>query len=135
MECDRVFVYGTLRRGARADIHARYLGERAEFVGKGTVAGRLWRVSWYPALTAASVATDRVVGEVYRLREPVRMLAELDRFEVCDLSRPEESEYTRRIAEVGFVDGRGVSAWCYYYLGSIDGMKRIAAGDFAGESV
>jgi gamma-glutamylcyclotransferase (GGCT)/AIG2-like uncharacterized protein YtfP len=135
MESDLVFVYGTLRSVARADIHDRYLGRRADFIGNGTVAGKLWRVSWYPALTLGTSPEDRVVGEVYRLRRPAEMLAELDRFEVCDLSRPEESEYTREIVEVRRADEEPVSAWCYRYLGSVAGLIRIISGDFAGESV
>jgi gamma-glutamylcyclotransferase (GGCT)/AIG2-like uncharacterized protein YtfP len=134
MESDLVFVYGTLRPAARSDIHDRYLGNRADLIGLGTVAGKLWRVSWYPALTLGTSLEDRVFGEIYRLRKPDKMLAELDRFEVCDLSRPEESEYTREIVEVRRADEAPVSAWCYRYLGSVAGLTRIISGDFAGES-
>ena len=51
MDCDHIFVYGTLRKTIRPDVHARYLGGRSEFVGLGTIEGELWRVTWYPAMT------------------------------------------------------------------------------------
>jgi len=135
MECDRIFVYGTLRRAARPDIHRQFLGEKAEFVGAGRVAGRLWRVDWYPALTEAEAEGEEVRGELYRLKDPVASLAELDRFEVCDLARPEVSEYTRRVVPVQMHDGSQQIAWCYFYLGSVAGLKRIESGDFAADSV
>ena len=110
MECDRIFVYGTLRKASRPDIHNRFLGTRAELLGRGTARGRLWRVSWYPALTQ-SAAGERVVGEVYRLSDPSSMIAELDTFEVCDLNNPSESEYTREIVTVVLEDGIELAAW------------------------
>ena len=129
MECDRIFVYGTLRKAARPDVHDRFLGKRAELLGRGTAPGRLWRVSWYPALTQ-SAADERVVGEVYRLSEPAEMIAELDNFEVCDLENPERSEYTREIVTVALEDGSKRTAWCYFFLGSTEGLSHIKSGDF-----
>lgn len=134
MDCDLIFVYGTLRRAARDDIHSRYLGERAEAIGKGTVCGKLWRVSWYPALTHGDADTDRVTGEVYRLSDPDGMITELDRFEVCDLARPEESEYTREIVDMRLAAGGTLRAWCYFFLGPVAGLERIESGDFTGHS-
>lgn len=131
MKSDLVFVYGTLRRSVRPDIHERFLGEQAEFVGRGTVPGRLWRVSWYPALTRAEQAVDRVVGEVFRLRDALQMLSELDDFEVCDLSNPAKSEYTRELLEVALEDDSTVQAWCYIYLGEPDDLEWIRSGDFS----
>jgi len=130
MECDRIFVYGTLRRAARPDVHERFLGARAEFLGRGTVSGRLWRVSWYPALTRGA-ADERVMGEVYRLSEPATMIAELDTFEVCDLQNPAQSEYTRKVVTVAMDDGSEITAWCYFFLGPTEGLSRIKMGDFA----
>ena len=132
MQCDRIFVYGTLRREARRDVHEQFLGSRAEFLGKGAVQGRLWRVSWYPALTQGA-ERERVVGEVYRLSDPPTMLAELDRFEVCDLHDPAASEYTRKIVPVEMhdVEAKELTAWCYFFLGSTAGLTHLKTGDFA----
>jgi gamma-glutamylcyclotransferase (GGCT)/AIG2-like uncharacterized protein YtfP len=124
---DHIFVYGTLRKAIRPDVHARYLGDQAEYVGSGTVAGELWRVSWYPAMTTGD---GRVFGEVYRLRDAGAWVG-LDEFEACDLGRPGTSEYTREIVPVDLVGGGNVSAWCYFYLGETGSLTRIETGDFA----
>lgn len=124
---DFLFVYGTLRKSVRPDVHARYLGERADFVANGTATGELWRVTWYPAMTRGE---GRVRGEVYRLRDAAAWKG-LDEFEACDLSRPERSEYTREVVPVVLDDGQEVLAWCYFYLGETDSLSKIETGDFA----
>ena len=128
MECDRIFVYGTLRNAVRPDVHARYLGTKARYLGTGDTAGDLWRVTWYPAMTFGG---GRVKGEVYQIGDP-RVWSELDEYEACDLERPETSEYTRKVVNVRLDDAREISAWCYFYLGKTGGLVRIASGDFAG---
>lgn len=122
-----LFVYGTLRKSVRPDVHARYLGEQAEFVAHGTATGDLWRVTWYPAMTRGS---GRVRGEVYRLRNTAAWIG-LDEFEACDLMRPDTSEYTREVIPVCLEGGEKVMAWCYFYLGETRGLQRIDTGDFA----
>lgn len=124
---DSIFVYGTLRKDVLSHIHARYLGDRAEYIGPATAAGDLWRVTWYPALTRGS---GRVRGEVYRLLDPAAWTG-LDEFEACDLANPESSEYTREIVPVRLDDGREIPAWCYFYLGETASLTRIDSGDFA----
>lgn len=127
MESDFIFVYGTLRRSVRPDVHERYLGERAEFVGEATAAGELWRVTWYPAMTRGD---GWVKGEVFRLID-LAAWAGLDEFEACDMERPAESEYTREVVPVRMQDGTELAAWCYFYLGETKGLVRIETGDFA----
>lgn len=127
MDCDHIFVYGTLRKTIRPDVHARYLGGRSEFVGLGTIEGELWRVTWYPAMTRGA---GRVKGEVYRITDS-GVWHGLDEFEACDLARPETSEYTREVVRVRLEDARDISAWSYFFLGDTRRLARISGGDFA----
>ena len=46
-------------------------------------------MSWYPALTRAEQAVDRVVGEVFGFIDALQMLSGVDDFEVCDLESGE----------------------------------------------
>jgi len=131
MDCDLIFVYGTLRASVRSDIHGQFLGDRAEFIGEGSVVGRLWKVSWYPAMTRAESPGERVKGEVYRLMARDQMMAELDEFEVCDLENPAESEYTRELVEVNLENGSVIGAWCYLFLGKTGLLMHIPDGDFS----
>ena len=71
---ERVFVYGTLRRGG--SNHFRMAN--AEFVTTATLHGRLYRIDWYPALVL-DPAGDEIQGEVFDV--PPEQMAELDAFE------------------------------------------------------
>jgi gamma-glutamylcyclotransferase (GGCT)/AIG2-like uncharacterized protein YtfP len=115
MKAERVFVYGTLRRGG--SNHFRM--EKAEFVTAGTVNGRLYQIDWYPGLVLDATA-DAVIGEIYQV--PPAVLEELDRFE--------GAEYRRLQTPVRLPDGETVSAWIWEWLGPVDESRRITSGDW-----
>jgi gamma-glutamylcyclotransferase (GGCT)/AIG2-like uncharacterized protein YtfP len=117
MKGERVFVYGTLRRGG--SNHFRMAG--AEFVTAGTVNGRLYQIDWYPGLVLDGTAGG-IVGEVYQVSPG--MLDELDRFE--------GPEYRRVQTLVRLPDGETVSAWVWEWLGTADETRRITGGDWLG---
>lgn len=109
---ERVFVYGTLKRGS--PYHALYLGGRGRYLGVARVAGELWDTGWgYPALVPGS---GWVHGELYGGLE-ADDLARLDEWE--DYHGPHHAnnlyERVRRI--VWWTDAQGrarpVSAWVY----------------------
>lgn len=60
----RLFVYGTLRRGA--PMHA-LIASDARLVGPATLAGRLYDLGAYPAFTDRESKRDVVRGELYEL--------------------------------------------------------------------
>lgn len=120
MKAERVFVYGTLRRGG--SNHFRM--EKAEFVTMGTVKGRLYRIDWYPGLVLDALA-DGIVGEIYQMSPAV--LEELDRFE--------GAEYRRLQTQVRLADGPTVSAWIWEWIGPVDESKRISSGDWFAPTV
>ena len=68
---DLFFAYGTLMRGAGGPWAAR-LEAMGGLLGRGSVAGRLFRVSWYPGMVEADGPGQRVQGEVWRLADPGR---------------------------------------------------------------
>ena len=98
-----VFLYGTLMRGERAH---RLLHGRAEFVGDGSVAGRLVSLGRYPGLVAGR---GRVRGEVWRLSAP-EVLRTLDEYEGYN--------FRRSTALVTLARGRRLRAMVYRYRGS-----------------
>lgn len=115
MKGERVFVYGTLRRGG--SNHFRMA--RAKFVTAGTVQGRLYQIDWYPGLVL-DAAADGIMGEIYQVSPTV--LEELDRFE--------GHEYRRLQTQVRLPDGESVSAWIWEWLGPVDETRRIKSGDW-----
>lgn len=125
-----LFVYGTLRRGSGTRIQAR-LEEEAAWLGPATVAGALYRVSWYPALVtlrtedavgvssgaacAAGPAVGsqqpkggrcaRVRGDLFRLADPQATLAWLDEYENVVPGDGRASEYRRVVEPVRLETG------------------------------
>ena len=121
----RVFVYGTLRRGA-SNAH-RMAGGR--LVAEGTVGGALIRIGWYPGLVA-DPGGGSVRGELWEVS--AELLAELDRFEGCDPQSGGGIEYQRVMATVRLDDGGEADAWVWKWRGQIDDHPRIAGGDWLG---
>ena len=92
-----LFVYGTLRR-AFDNEYARLLRASADFEREAAIRGRLHAPGPYVAF--APDGDEQVGGELYRLRQPERMLEALDDYE--------GEEYERVVVEV-----EGSPAWIY----------------------
>ncbi len=121
----RVFLYGTLRRGA---CNAQRMAG-GEFVSVGTVAGTLIRIDWYPGLVLDAEAGP-VRGEVWEVSR--ELLAELDRYEGCDPESGSGEDY-RRIMTPAQLDSGGKSeAWVWNWTGSVDDYPVIESGDWLG---
>lgn len=129
MNCDLLFVYGTLRRNARPDIHARFLSG-AEFMGEGTATGRLYQISWYPAMVSSGFPEHRVKGEIYRLTDFEEVITAIDEFEDFDPQQPDRGEYTRRVEPITRLDGSQLNAWLYLFLRDPSNATLIPSGDF-----
>jgi gamma-glutamylcyclotransferase (GGCT)/AIG2-like uncharacterized protein YtfP len=136
MTSDRLFVYGTLMRDFDHPM-AQLLARSADFIGTARCRGRLYLVRHYPGLVLSEDAADAVFGELYRLRQPVELLAELDMYEACGESFKEPTEYVRRMLPVTLEDGAGeasggaaTEAWTYIYNWPVTNLPRIASGRF-----
>lgn len=127
MQTDYIFVYGTLRRACATGAHHTYLAG-AEFVGEAKVNGRLYRVSYYPALVLDDTAAG-VVGEVYRLKS-IEQLMRLDAYEECTYPSLPEQEYQRKKVDMIIESGKILSVWIYAYQHPIKNLDLIASGDF-----
>ena len=133
---DRLFVYGTLR-SAGENRFQRQLAAGAELEGPATLTGQLYLIDWYPGVVAAQAREDRVVGESWILREAGRedLLAALDDYEGYDPRDRAASLFVResvgvRIRSSGSQGERCELAWVYWFNRSVDGLERIASGDF-----
>lgn len=118
----RVFVYGTLRRGGRNDIH-RYQ-PMPRWVTTGRVRGRLYHLGRYPGLLLGD--GDWVTGEVYEVSASV--LVELDHLERL-LPQP-TGEYHRRTVAVDTPDGPLVCMLYEIDPSRVEGRPLIAHGDW-----
>ncbi|MDP4626006.1 MAG: gamma-glutamylcyclotransferase [Akkermansiaceae bacterium] len=128
MKTEPVFVYGTLRRGA--SNHSRMAG--AEYVGGGTVAGRIHYIDSHPAFVYPALVCggdSRVVGELF-LVEDTKHLAQLDLFEGINAGSPEADEYRRIKVEVRMDSGESRLAWVWEWAGELGDSRVLEGGDW-----
>ncbi|MFT4121588.1 gamma-glutamylcyclotransferase family protein [Bradyrhizobium sp.] len=129
MITDRLFVYGTLMRGFDHPM-ARLLAGHADFLGEATCRGRLVLVKHYPGLVRSDAPSDIVHGELFHLRVPEELLAELDMYEACGEGFPEPTEYLRELIDVSQPDGATGKAWTYIYNWPVTDLPAIGSGRF-----
>lgn len=118
MNVEHLFVYGTLRSGSGHPMH-EVLAAAAEKVGAATVAGRLYRIDWFPGLVLDE-GSGRVHGDLWRVREPT-VFVTLDDYE--------GEEYERRTVEVAAA-GERFAAFAYVFTAAVDDLVLIASGDW-----
>ncbi|MBI5262691.1 MAG: gamma-glutamylcyclotransferase [Bradyrhizobium sp.] len=129
MISDRLFVYGTLMRGFDNPM-AKLLTANADLLGPATCRGRLYRVTYYPALVLSDDATEAVHGELFRLRARDELLGELDMYEACGEGFAEPTEYLRKLVTVTLDRGEISEAWTYVYNWPVTELPRIESGRF-----
>ena len=131
-----VFTYGTLMSSAHGEPG---IGERALMralaarVGTAAVRGRMFDAGVWPGVVLGGRASEVVQGELWRLpAHSCEILAALDRYEGCAQQCPQPHAYARRRIRLRTRDGRRVTAWIYLWIGSTDGLARIADGRWRG---
>jgi gamma-glutamylcyclotransferase (GGCT)/AIG2-like uncharacterized protein YtfP len=113
---DLLFTYGTLMRGFR--LH-RLLAERAAYLGRGRVTGRIVDLGSYPG--AVPAPDGCLHGEIYRVADPALW---------GTLDSAEGPQYHRREVAVRSEDGRELTACIYWYVGPLDRGVPIPGGDY-----
>ena len=111
-----LFTYGTLMSGFC--LH-RLLTERAQYVGRGRVPGRIIDLGPYPG--ALPDAAGTLHGEIYRVLDPALWPV---------LDSAEGAQYHRREVIVRSEDGRELAACIYWYIGPLDRGVPIPGGDY-----
>jgi len=116
-----LLVYGTLRKAVAHPRH-RILDQYGVFQGMGTFRGKLYDLGRYPGATVSDKDSDRVVGEVYRLRGEAKALSLLDEYE--------GELFQRTQISVLLNDQKTIIAWTYLYKGPLGTRRRITNGDY-----
>jgi gamma-glutamylcyclotransferase (GGCT)/AIG2-like uncharacterized protein YtfP len=131
---DYLFVYGTLRKNAKRRAAGKrcyqLLQQHASLVGQGRLQAKLYLVDYYPGAVASNNPKWQVTGEVYQLKQPVLLLAELDQYEECGPGFASPTEYLRLKQQVTVENSEKISAWVYCYNHPTDGLQQIKSGDF-----
>lgn len=125
---ERLFVYGTLRRGSRHPL-AGQLAAKAKHVGAARYNGRLYRITHYPGAVPSKVPDEWVFGDVFDLND-LDLLAALDRYEGCGPDDPKPTQYLRLLQNVIIGQGEASQAWIYVYNRTVEGREWIKSGRF-----
>lgn len=128
MNTHYLFVYGTLRKAFTSGMH-HLLAPHGEFVGHGRIRGQLYDVGGYPGAVESRRPDAGVFGEIYRLANPRRLLAELDQYEKCGPHFSPPYEYQRKVLPVR-TSGRRLDAWVYVYNRRVTHLRPIEGGDY-----
>ncbi len=113
---ESLFVYGSLRRGERAEA----LLAGGACLGAARTRGRLYDLGAYPGLVASDEEADVVHGELWSV--PEALLPRLDRYE--------GDAYRRERTSVLPESGPAVEAWLYLYLRPVAARLRVASGRY-----
>jgi gamma-glutamylcyclotransferase (GGCT)/AIG2-like uncharacterized protein YtfP len=123
-----LFVYGTLRAASRHPM-AHRLRSGAKALGRGSAAGTLYDLGYYPGAMFGADQRGRVVGEVYAFRQGSRLDAELD----CYEGGPQDDEgamYGLVEIEVALDSGGTLNALSYALRRPPFWARPVASGDW-----
>ena len=124
-----LFVYGSLLSGFKSPAY-EYISRFFTLIGKAKVKGKLYDMGEYPA--AIPTNDDGFIqGELYQVKNLVEFswaIGQLDDYEGVTPEPGEEQLYRRELSSV-LIDDKVITAWIYWYNGSIAGKPVIASGD------
>jgi len=110
---DYLFVYGTLRKGYDLKLKDR-VRDQLQYVGQAKVGATLYDLGRYPGAVRSKKGSE-VVGEVFLINDPERVLRVLDKYEGIEAGRPDAAEFIRKRSRVRLRSGQLVTAWVYWY--------------------
>lgn len=120
---DLIFVYGTLRKGERADLSKKQSNFGVLYIGDDEINGMMYHFGAYPGVVAAPGEFDPrkpiVHGEVFLARD-ASIIALLDAYEGYP------SFFDR--CQIGTRSGRTV--WVYTYPHPVTKEQHIQGGDW-----
>ena len=128
---DCLFVYGTLRRGARHAM-SQYLYSHATYLGNGSILAEMYDFGSYPGAFADEQSESRILGDVCSIHSGLGdgVLEQLDDYEGCGEADPPPHLYRRRKVTVEMDNGKSISAWAYLLPMRPFGRVRITGGDY-----
>ena len=123
-----LFVYGTLRKDFGNELH-KLITRNSEFIGIADYQGKMYNIGEYPGIVASDDANSKVIGELYKLSNSLRLIRILDEYEEFYPENIAESVFVRNAVSVS-IDGTTYEAYAYLYNHPTDGLPEITSGDF-----
>ncbi len=126
MSNDYLFVYGTLRAGYNLDLKSK-LKQHLKYIGEGKIEAHLYDLGEYPG--AVKTEGNEVIGDIFQINNPEKVLKILDRYEGFNKNKIENSEFVRSKNQVK-INGKSIDAWVYWYNLQPDKKRRIKNKDY-----
>ena len=120
-----LFVYGTLKRGAR--FHRRLGNDPAvQYIGEARIRGELFHLPSenFPGAIPGS-GNRYVYGQLFSIKEPQKTLRALDEFEGVA-----EGLFRRKMVDA-WAGKKRTRAWVYFYAGSLVSANQLADGVYS----
>jgi gamma-glutamylcyclotransferase (GGCT)/AIG2-like uncharacterized protein YtfP len=131
-EGDLIAVYGTLRKGERADLSRGQSHFQARYVGDDRIGGNIYNLGSYPGLKGAKDFDQTIDGNVCET-VVVEVFKALDASlgTVLDYYEGWPSLYSR----TQIVTEQGRKVWVYTYNGEVTSDNLIPSGDWTARNV
>ncbi|MEA5260016.1 pyruvate carboxylase [Arcicella aquatica] len=123
-----LFVYGTLRKDFGNELH-KLITRNSEFIGMATYQGKMYNIGEYPGIVPSEDESSKVVGELYKLSNSIRLIRILDEYEEFYPENIAESVFVRKSISVS-IDGKDYESYSYLYNRPTDGLAEITSGNF-----
>jgi gamma-glutamylcyclotransferase (GGCT)/AIG2-like uncharacterized protein YtfP len=125
---DYLFVYGTLRKNYDLKLKDQ-VKDKLQYVGQAKIGAVLYDLGRYPG-AVKSKGEQEVVGDVFLLNDPARVLRILDKYEGIPEKAASTAEFVRKKGRVRLRSGRQVIAWIYWYNRDPKERKPIRYKDY-----
>ena len=117
----RLFVYGTLKTSFE-NRWAKMLRSAGALMGPARLRGRVYRIAHYPGLKRCTAGNLWVLGELFCLHNPQKILQALDQY---------EGEHFSRVRAIAYLEGGARRAcWTYEYGPPVAETRVIETGLF-----
>ena len=123
-----LFAYGTLRKEFMVKWKKKVASELL-YIGKAKIGGALYDLGRYPGAVKEK-GKHEIIGDVFWLNDPGKILKILDRYEGYLEKAAEDSEFVRKRNRVRMNSGKNVNAWIYWYNLDPQHKTRIKHKDY-----
>lgn len=105
MQRDYLFVYGTLRKNYNLKLKDK-VAHDITYLGQAKITASMYDIGKYPGAIKENTDNE-VIGDVFVLDDPEKVLKVLDKYE--------GEEFSREKNRVKLRSGKSVNAWIYWY--------------------
>jgi gamma-glutamylcyclotransferase (GGCT)/AIG2-like uncharacterized protein YtfP len=126
---DYLFVYGTLMKTVNNGM-SRFLHSNSDFIGNAYIHGKLYDLEGYPGAVASENPSERVYGNIFKIKDTKSVFKVLDDYEGIGDGNPNDYEYVRTQVTAFLEDGTEVITWFYAYNFPTEHLRLISSGRY-----